>query len=375
MATLQKYLRDNKDRKSLSEICKKFHIKYNKHELYPNLLLFKYTDIMVSFDNPITRESRGLILDSSDDWNIVAYPYDKFFNHGEKNAATLDWSTARIYEKLDGCLMTVYYYDNKWLVSSSGKPDAAGATSKEPSVTLGQEFWRVWNSINYELPANTEICYIFELLTDRNPVKVMYPNNDIILHGARNVKTLQELDPVLIANETGWKCIQIHDINKDSASVIEFVNSRSGFEYEGVVACDSNFNRLKIKSHAYISIFYSIACINSRPEASRKRLFELIISGNNDDLSELCNAFPKLKDMATEIEKEINELCRSINEEYDSIKELGTQKRFAEEAKKSKYTSCLFMLRSKKAKNAQQCLAKSGYEYFDKLTIREDTNC
>ena len=38
----------------------------------------------------------------------------------------INWKTARVYEKIDGSLMTLYFYDNKWIISSSGKPDADG---------------------------------------------------------------------------------------------------------------------------------------------------------------------------------------------------------------------------------------------------------
>jgi hypothetical protein len=365
MAILQKYLRDNLEKESLSQICKKFYIKCKKHATYPNLLLFKYANITVSFTSPCTREARGLILDSTNDWNIVSYPYDKFFNFGESNAATVDWNTAKIYEKLDGCLMTLYYYDDKWLISSSGKPDAGGTAAKDSSMTLGDVFWQVWASQGYALPVDTDLCYIFELLSDKNPVQVKYANNEIVLHGVRNVKTLKEIDPEIIAAQTGWKCIQIHNIDKNPESAVAFVNSRSGMDYEGIVVCDANFNRIKIKSHAYINIVYSLHAIN-RPEASRKKLFELIVSGNNNDLDELCATFPKLSEMAIELRDQINNLVMQIDNEYDIIKELGTQRRFAEEAKKSKICACLFMLRSKKAKSAIHCLAISGYDYFNK---------
>ena len=36
--------------------------------------------------------------------------YVKFFNHGESNADIIDWKTARVYEKLDGSIITMYWY-------------------------------------------------------------------------------------------------------------------------------------------------------------------------------------------------------------------------------------------------------------------------
>jgi hypothetical protein len=52
---------------------------------------------------PIVRESRGVILDEADDWRVVARAFDKFFNYGESGADEIDWGTARVQEKVDGC--------------------------------------------------------------------------------------------------------------------------------------------------------------------------------------------------------------------------------------------------------------------------------
>ena len=37
----------------------------------------------------------------------------------------IDWGTARVYEKLDGSLMTLYRYGGAWQVASSGLPDGS----------------------------------------------------------------------------------------------------------------------------------------------------------------------------------------------------------------------------------------------------------
>jgi len=53
---------------------------------------------------------RGIILDAEDDWRVVSLPYVKFFNYGESYAdKTLDWTTAKVYEKLDGSMVTLYW--------------------------------------------------------------------------------------------------------------------------------------------------------------------------------------------------------------------------------------------------------------------------
>ena len=43
--------------------------------------------------SPVVQECRGLLLEEGT-WNVVAMPFTKFFNFGEKLAPTIDWSTA-----------------------------------------------------------------------------------------------------------------------------------------------------------------------------------------------------------------------------------------------------------------------------------------
>lgn len=364
MTDLQERLRkDTKNKVPLAKTCKDVFIKASRHSKYPNLVLFKYTNITVSFSNPCTRQARGIIMDENNDWNIVSYPYDKFFNYGEKHAVAIDWSSVKIYEKLDGCLMTLYYYDNTWHVSSSGRPDANGGTNIQ-GITLGEAFWEVWNDLGYELPTDTNLCYIFELLSDKQPVKIKYPTNDLYLHGARNVKTLDEIEPIPIAIINNWKPIQEHVMDPNPEILSLFVNSRSGIDYEGLVICDAKFNRLKMKSKDYIAITNFTNPVNTKPDEAKARLYQLLVLGNNNDLSELCNAFPTLIPLCDEVKTLIDKVTKEIQETFDSVKHLETRKEFALAIKDNKYAGLLFLLRSGKVSSVAEYLSKTDYSYL-----------
>ena len=62
-----------------------------------------------------------LILDRGS-WNVVAMPFKKFFNYGEKDADRIDWGSAKVYEKLDGSLLTLYFHSGEWHVALSKPP-------------------------------------------------------------------------------------------------------------------------------------------------------------------------------------------------------------------------------------------------------------
>jgi hypothetical protein len=71
---------------------------------YPNKILLKY-DQMVSptlMGLPEMKECRGIVLEK-DTWKVMSLAFIKFFNSGEGNAAKIDWKTAKVLEKLDGC--------------------------------------------------------------------------------------------------------------------------------------------------------------------------------------------------------------------------------------------------------------------------------
>ncbi len=77
---------------ALSELKDKYAIQSNQHKDYPNLVQLKYNQLESPMSEKIVQECRGLILDSSLDWEVIAYPMDKFFNYNEHKANFIDWS-------------------------------------------------------------------------------------------------------------------------------------------------------------------------------------------------------------------------------------------------------------------------------------------
>ena len=106
---IQKYLRAMSTTHTVAEsLCclqSEYGIKFKQHPKYPELIQFKYDQLASSkFKHlEIVKECRSIILNSEDNWNVVAYPFRRFYNFGESCADTIDWNTARIQEKLDGC--------------------------------------------------------------------------------------------------------------------------------------------------------------------------------------------------------------------------------------------------------------------------------
>lgn len=103
MLKVQEFIKNNKDWRVLLANAPYFLVISDKEMYGRNLVCLKYNQIESDFSQEIVRECRGLILDA-DTAEIVCYPFYKFFNYGEANQAEIDWSSAYVTEKLDGCV-------------------------------------------------------------------------------------------------------------------------------------------------------------------------------------------------------------------------------------------------------------------------------
>ena len=206
------YLRGGR---TLSELETGYAITPRRHKAFPNLVLLKYSQIASPMNERIVQECRGIVLDETDDWKPVCVPYFKFFNYGEENAAAIDWTQARVYEKLDGSLMSLYWYGGDWQVASSGLPDASGGTGA--GMTFAELFWKTWNAMRYVLPSREkpgpEICYMFEMMTPLNRVVVPHAESAIVLHGVRELDGFTESAAEFHANRNGWQCVRTFPLN------------------------------------------------------------------------------------------------------------------------------------------------------------------
>jgi len=101
------------------------------HPAYPNLSIFKYTDQCMFEDgwNPISRICRGLIMDTSTG-DIIARSFPKFFNLNEMPETmveNLPNEKCEIFDKKDGSMSELYWWDNKWRVATPGSMDSPQA--------------------------------------------------------------------------------------------------------------------------------------------------------------------------------------------------------------------------------------------------------
>lgn len=336
---LQNYLRG----KGLEALQAAFGVKVRRHALLDNLVCLKYSQYESPMEELVAQQCRGIILDEANDWAVVSYPYNKFFNYKESNAAALDWDSAIVQDKLDGSLMTLYFYDGQWRVQSSGTPDASGEVSGY-KMTFAELFWSSWEQLGYALPIGYEdYCFMFELETPYNRIVVQHSEHSIVLHGVRNVTTFVEESPAVWAEKMGWQAVNSYAFGTIEALVAR-AEALDPLEQEGFVVCDAEFNRIKLKSSEYVKLSHL------KEGNSYRKLLSVVV---NNESAEFLSYFQELQSLFDEVAEKYAQLVTFLEEEYDKYKAIEAQKAFAMQVKDFSYSGVLFALRAGKVSSVQ----------------------
>ena len=352
---------------SLLELQIKFGIYTNHHPQYLNLIQFSYDQIESPKDHPIVRECRGIILDSCNNWNVVAYPFNRFFNYGEGYADEIDWTTARVQEKVDGSLIIMYHYDDKWHVATRGSIDASGTVGDWKKVGTDQP-WTFkdlfWAAANFWLTDRLEkldhlndFTLMFELTSPLNRIVCDYTKMDIkdaldgmgsrlTLIGVRHNNTLQEHSLAPFNINYGLDLIKLYIVKKFPLTsfdeVIKSAEELNPLKMEGYVVVDANFNRVKIKSPKYVALHHL------RDGFGTRRLMELIQLGDDE---EFLSYFPEFIDQFKYYKQNYEKLLLTMHADWSKVTikmdcmHEPTQKDFALEAVKCRVPGFLFMHR------------------------------
>lgn len=350
MIELTRHIREH----GLEETCDTYSLKAKRHEVFSNLVLLKYSQLDSPMGEKLVQQARGIILDETDDWRIVNYTYSKFFNYGEGHAAPIDWNNARVYEKLDGSLCQLYYYDGEWRVATSGTPDASGEVLNT-NTTFADLFWKVWDELGYRLPVDS-YCYAFELMTPYNRIVVRHKKNRLVLHGARRLSDLRELNPIVESHNNGWECAKIFPLT--SWDEIEAAAKEiDPMEGEGYVVADTSYNRQKVKSPQYVAIAHI------KDTFSTRRILEIVRTNEN---SEFLSYYPEYTDLYFNVRIKYERLLGEIKGFYDAIKDIEDQKSFALMATRKEYSGSLFNMRYGNIESFKESLCDMQIKLLEK---------
>ena len=362
MLNIQNYLQT----RSLVQLEAELGIKHNRHSKYRNLVLLKYDQIKSPTYHPIVQECRGIILDEDDNWKVISYPFNRFYNYGQNNAEDdIDWASAIVQEKLDGTLISLFNYNSEWLVATSGKADASG-TVNSFDFTFEQLFWRIFNQLNYKLPVlDDSSTYIFELCSIYNKVVVEYKEPKLVLLGYRDLFTNEEASYdslITLAKSLNYEVVKQYQLT-NLQQILDYLKTTKGNELEGLVVVDKNFNRIKIKSEEYVALHHIRSNTNT-PTA----LLEVI---RKNETEELLTYFKEFTTEINDLDSKYKLLIKLIKFCWNRYKDLDDRKELALSVKDYYYSDCLFSLYLKKVESVEDYLLnldiKKLYQWLTQL--------
>lgn len=308
---------------SIHSLVRKYKLKHRSHYYYPELVTLKYDKMADNLEIPLVQECRGLIINTKT-LEVVARPYDKFFNLGEPLAAKINLANATAYEKLDGSLIIMYWNPlaNKWDLATTGTPDALVVGAFNPKLsrkapTLNELFWSIFYDNNYTLPPeeSKDYTFLFELCTDYNRVVVRYDQAQIVLHGIRhNITGVEQKPETCVQLGLNVKVVKTFPINsQDFKSLKKWVDSQEGTKVEGLVVVDECFNRVKLKNQDYLAKHYCMTTGFTFNSA-----INLVLSR---EIEEGIQAQPSYREAFIRLDTIYKELVEDCNKRFEEVKE------------------------------------------------------
>jgi len=303
MLAIQRYIRTH----GLEKAVEDFSLIYKD---YGHKFLLKYDQIESPMLHEEVRDCRGLILDKQ--LNVLSLGFRKFFNYGEGHAAKLDWVNSKVYKKLDGTFIQVYWdpYISRWETGTTGTADGITPVNNKPDTTFRHLFWESFDKSvtikreGFESIANKDYVYMFELCTPWNIVVAPHSKAHVGLLGIRDKVSMQELQDEIVlmtADNFGAITPEVYELERDPEKLKETLLSLPYME-EGYVVVDKNFNRVKMKNPAYLTVHHM------KDETANWRIIDVVKSNEIDEFA------------ATFIDRK--EELLMLKEKYDNVTNL-----------------------------------------------------
>jgi RNA ligase len=290
------------------------------------LTIWNYTE-KVQYEglwDEVTLSCRGLVTD--DRAVVFARPFKKFFNMEEgKHTPTSEFE---VFEKMDGSLIIVFWYDGGWVVASRG------SFTSEQAVAASKIFF---DKLNHNFSIG--ITYLFEFTANWNRIVVDYGDEDnLTLLGAirtddETEATYEQLE--MIARGANCDVVKRYDGIKDYSTLKGIIKDNQ----EGFVIRFSNGDRMKIKGEEYLRLHKVMTNL------STTAVWEVLSNGGGMDdlLKDVPDEFyDKIKDYEKSLIVQFNKLEEEYQNHFDSIKGLGIRKLFAQTAIMFQHPSILF---------------------------------
>lgn len=312
---LQKYLKQHRDINILAEPPYSLKIKINKE-----LTLFKYSQFDSDFNIQLVREARGIIFDKN--WDIICHPFHKIGNYGESYAYNnIDFKHSYIMEKIDGSILKIFFYNNKWNVGTNSTIYANTATISDNSdITFEDLFYDIISKEDFITITNTfnkNNTYLFELVHPKNKIVIDYGNTKELVHIGCMCNNIQIDTNIFypfyykyykdLFKNYNIRFPEIYSpLNSTPESLIRLADrfNIKGNTFEGFVVTEYSNSiitgRVKIKSPKYVRLFYLIGNFSDR------NVIKILINNEQEELEQYIASFGVLAEKYYSVKTKYN---------------------------------------------------------------------
>lgn len=233
---------------------------YVREQVHPSepLCILNYTD-KATYEkmwNEVTLACRGLIYNMVDE-DIVARPFEKFFNYEEivDHLEVKSDDYVEVTDKADGSLGILYHepISGDWSIATRGS--FASDQAKHATAVFRALDWR---------PPDRDITYLFEIVYPENRIVLNYGDRDeLILLGGMVIDTGVDLGPAEARFLGGWHYTSIKTFSirffKDALGLPDRENA------EGIVVRFLKSGmRVKMKQADYVALHRIVTGMNDR---------------------------------------------------------------------------------------------------------------
>lgn len=209
--------------------------------------------------------ARGLIV-HPDSMSVAATPFPKFFNVGEREGSLPD-EPFETFEKLDGSLIILFFWNGKWRTATKG------------SFESEQAKWAMeWIAKRDFSALNTRTTYLLEAIYPENRIVVSYDYEGLVLLAAYRPcgSELGYRELLHVGVQTGWRVAQRH--HYFTVSALLALAKELPADREGFVLRFASGLRVKVKGDEYRRIHRLVSRVT--PLA----VWELLESGEDPEV-------------------------------------------------------------------------------------------
>ena len=315
----------------LNDYIEKGLVVKNDHPTLP-LSIYNYSrkaQYEKVWDN-ITKSCRGLVLDNNG--NVIAKTFDKFFNLEEHSSEEIPNEDFEVYEKLDGSLGILFWYQGKWILASKGS--FTSTQSVKGKQILSEKY-------NVE-PIPKGYSTLVEIIYPENRIVCNYGDDEVLvvlsMISSANGKELDYDSLLKINEETGLPVVKKYDGLKDYKTLKSTISK----DREGYVIKFRSGLRVKIKGEDYVYLHRLLT------EFSTIDIWEYL--KDKKDLNFLLEKVPDefdawVRNTVRDLVIRHDNILKDYTEIFDNLNSKNLDRKdFAENAKKYTHSSLLFSM-------------------------------